>query len=66
VVSVLSNQWRSQGTLRPGARNIFAPPVIKTAEFKVKNRCKSAEKVKAEHVLELFCSFLRVMKRTER
>jgi len=24
-----SKQWRSEGTLRPGARNIFAPPVNK-------------------------------------
>jgi len=46
-----------QGTLRPGARNILAPPVNKTAEFEVKSRCKSAEEAKAEHLLELFCSF---------
>jgi len=26
------------GTLRPGAKNIFAPPSTKTAQFKVKNR----------------------------
>jgi len=37
--------------LRPGARNILAPPVTKTIEFEVKNRCKNAEAAKAEHLL---------------
>jgi len=32
-------------------QNIFVPPPIKTAEFEVKNRCKSAEEAKAEHLL---------------
>jgi len=32
-------------------------------EFEVKNRCKSAEKAKAEHLLQQFLSFLRVIKR---
>jgi len=41
----------------PGLRNILAPSVIKSAEFEVKNRCKSAE-AKAEHALESFLSFL--------
>jgi len=31
------------GTLRPGARNILAPPSTKITEFKAKNRCKSAK-----------------------
>jgi len=34
-------------------KNIFATPPTKTAEpeFKLKNRCKSAEEAKVEHVL---------------
>jgi len=42
----IKRQWRSWDTLCPGARNILAPPVIKSAEFEVKNRCKSAKDVK--------------------
>jgi len=38
-------------------KNILAPIVKKTAEFEVKNKWISAEEVKAEHVLELFCYF---------
>jgi len=51
-------QWRSYGTLCPEARNIFAPPVIKSAEFKVKNRCKSAEEAKIMHCTGVILSFL--------
>jgi len=35
------DQWRSKGVLRPGGKNIFAPPPTKTAELEVKNRLKS-------------------------
>jgi len=56
-------QWRSWGTLRPGARNILAPFVNKSYKVEVKNRCKSAEKAKTEQLLQLFCYFLRVKKR---
>jgi len=40
-------------------RNIFAPPlpIIKSAEFKVKNRRKSGENAKSEHALESFYPF---------
>jgi len=33
-----------------------APTLNKTTEYEVKNRCKSAEEVKTEHLLQ-FCSF---------
>jgi len=39
----------AKGNLRPGDKNYSCVPVNKTTEFKVKNRCKSAEEVKAEH-----------------
>jgi len=39
------------GTLRPGAKNNFTPPRTKTLEFEVKNRSKSAEEAKIEHLL---------------
>jgi len=42
----VEKQGHSEGTLRPGARNILAPPSRKTTEFEMKNRCKSAEKAK--------------------
>jgi len=51
IFRTLGEQWRSWGILRPGARNIFAPPVNKTTEFEVKNRRKSADEAKAEHLL---------------
>jgi len=38
------------GTLRQGARNILATPPTKTTESEVKNRCKSAEEAKVEHL----------------
>jgi len=51
-------QWRSEGTLCPGAKKIFAPPPTKIAEFEVKNRRRSAEEAKAEHLLCCyFCLF---------
>jgi len=41
--------------LRPGARNILAPPPLcpstKLTSLNLKNRCKSAEEAKAEHLL---------------
>jgi len=44
-------QWRSEGTLRPGARNMLASPPTKITESEVKNKCKSAEETKVEHSL---------------
>jgi len=45
----------SSGVARvPCAKNIFAPPPTNTAKFKIK-RGKSAEEVKAEHLLCCFC-----------
>jgi len=44
-------QWRSEGTLRPRAWNILAPPPTQTTESEVKNKCKSAEETKVEHLL---------------
>jgi len=41
----------SESTQRPGAKHIFAPPPIKTAKYEVKNRPKSVEEAKAEHLL---------------
>jgi len=38
------------GTLRPGARNILAPPPMKTTELEVKNKWTSAEEAKVKHV----------------
>jgi len=35
----------------PGVKTIFALSPTKTAEFEVKNRCKSAEEAKAVHLL---------------
>jgi len=35
----------------PRNKTIFAPPRTKTAEFEVKNRCKSTEEAKAIHLL---------------
>jgi len=35
----------------PGGKKYFTPPPTKTAVFEVKNRCKSAEIAKAEHLL---------------
>jgi len=46
-----------------GKKYFCAPRQQKLQNFEVKNRYKSAEKAKAKHLLELFCSFLRVMKR---
>jgi len=44
--------------VRQGAKNIIAPPPIKTVEFEVKNRRKlSAEKAKAKHLLLLLLFF---------
>jgi len=48
---------RPLDTLRPVVRNIFAPPVNKNYRFEVKNRCKSVEEAKTEHLLKLFSSF---------
>jgi len=33
-----------------GQETFLRPPLTKTAEFEVKNRCKSAEEAKAEHL----------------
>jgi len=53
-----SQRWHSEGTLRLEAKNNIAPSPAKIAEFEVKNRCKSAEKAKAEHLLCCyFCYF---------
>jgi len=51
--------------LRPGAKNIVAPPLTKAAEFEVKNRRKSAEETKAKHLLLLllFYSISKLIKR---
>jgi len=35
------DQWRSKGTLRPEAKNIFTPPPTETAEFEVKIGAKA-------------------------
>jgi len=48
---VITDQWRSKGTLRPEAKNIFMPSPTKTAEFKAKNRRKSAKVAKVKHLL---------------
>jgi len=37
--------------LRPGARNILASPANKITKFEVKNKYKSAEEAKTEHIL---------------
>jgi len=42
--------WRSEGILRPGAKNILRPLPTKSAVFEVKNR-KRAEESKAKHLL---------------
>jgi len=39
------------GYQAPGSKNIFVPPPTKIAELEVKNRYKSAEKTKPEHLL---------------
>jgi len=41
-----------------GQEIFLRPPLTKTTEFEVKNRCKSPKEAKAEHLLQLFCSFL--------
>jgi len=39
-------------------QDIFLRPLsIKTTEFEVKNRCKSAEEAKPEQIFQLFYSF---------
>jgi len=39
-------------------QEIFLRPLsTKTTEFEVKNRCKSVEEAKTEHLLNLFSSF---------
>jgi len=43
--------------LRPGAKNIFAPPPTKTAEFEMKNWCESTKEAKAEHLLFVLLFF---------
>jgi len=43
-------------SLRPGQEIFLRPPSTKTTEFEVKNKCKSAEEAKTEHLLLLFCS----------
>jgi len=52
------------GTLRLRARNILLLPLPMTAEFEMKNSCKSAEEANVEHLLYLFCSFLIVIRRS--
>jgi len=45
-------------------QEIFLRPLsTKTTEFEVKIGCKSADEAEAEHLLWLFCPFLRVIKR---
>jgi len=52
-------RWCSEGTMHRRAKNIFAAPSTKTAEYEVKNRHKSAEEAKAEHLLFVnFCYLL--------
>jgi len=40
-----------------GQETFFRPPLTKTTEFEVKNRCKSAKEAKAEHLLLSFFFF---------
>jgi len=53
MMHVRTEQYSSVaiGCPAPGAKNVFAPPPTKTVKFEVKNKRKSAEEAKAEHLL---------------
>jgi len=46
-----NTQWCSEGTLRLGAKDIFALPPTKTAQFEVKNMGKSTKEAVTARLL---------------
>jgi len=51
VRAALSVSGKAMSALCPGAKNILLPPLRKTTKYEVKNRCKSSEEGKTEHLL---------------
>jgi len=63
--TVPSNQRRSYGILRPGAKYIFAPPPTKIAEFEGENKRNSVEKTKQNILLFVISVIFEVIKYVE-